>query len=187
MSLDHDEIVELTRQYGGEWAICHAQRILNNIAVIAGDASYQEEPVWLAAHLHDWGGYARWAVSGVDHAIRSRQVAEQFLAERSCPRPLAKNVLECIEFHHGGPAGRSIESVLFTDADALDLLGTVGVLRVFSMNHRDLRGAMAAVRRYRDISDRAITLPASRKIADERIGEMDALLARFEHQTGGVF
>jgi len=94
---------------------------------------------------------------------------------------------EYVEFHHGGPAGRSPESVAFTDADALDLLGTVGVLRVFSMNHRDLRAAVAAVRRYRDISDRAITLPASRKIADERIRELESLLARFEEQTGGTY
>lgn len=95
--------------------------------------------------------------------------------------------MECIRFHHGGPAQRSFESLLFTDADALDLLGTVGVLRVFSMNFRDLRAAVTAAKRYRNMSDRAITLPATRKIADERLAELDQILARFEEQTGGVY
>lgn len=185
--MNHDEIVNLTLEYGGQWAICHAQRILNNIAAISAGARCEAEPLWLAAHLHDWGGYAKWALQGVDHAVRSREVARQFLAERSCPADLAEKVLECIEFHHGGPAQRSVESILFTDADALDLLGTVGVLRVFSMNYRDLRAAVAAAQRYRDMSDRAITLAASRRIAGERIREMDSLLARFFEQTGGVF
>jgi uncharacterized protein len=185
--MEHDEILRLTEEYGGAWAVCHAQRILNTVAVIADGAPYAAEPLWLAAHLHDWGGYARWAVAGVDHAVRSTQVAREFLAERSCPAELAARVLECIEFHHGGPAGRSFESTLFTDADALDLLGTVGVLRIFAMNYRDLRAAVAAVRRYREMSERAVTLPVSRRIAVDRLQETDRMLKAFEEQTAGVY
>ena len=74
---------------------------------------------------------------GVEHYERSRQVAEDFLKENACEPGLAARVLECIACHHGGPAERSIESRLFTDADALDLLGTLGALRIFAMNSRD--------------------------------------------------
>lgn len=185
--MNQEEIVNLTAQYGGQWAICHAQRILNTIAVISEGAACDSQVLWLAAHLHDWGGYPKWAVSGVDHAVRSAEVARSFLAERSCPQELARRVVECIEYHHGGPKERSIESILFTDADALDLLGTVGVLRVFAMNYRDLRSAVTAARRYRDISDRAITLPASRRLAISRLAETDRLLKDFEDQTDGVY
>lgn len=185
--MNHDEITNLTREYGGEWAIRHAERIINTVAALSDGAAYDHEAVWVAAHLHDWGGYPQWMKAGVDHAARSKRVAEDFLTERDCPPELTQKILDCIEFHHGGPADRCVESVLFTDADALDLLGTVGVLRVFSMNYRDLRAAVAAVKRYRDISDKAITLENSRKIAQARLQETDHLLARFEEQTGGVY
>jgi len=92
-----------------------------------------------------------------------------------------------VEFHHGGPAGRSIESVLFTDADALDLLGAVGFARVFAMNYRDLKGGVAALKRYRDMSDAAITLPAARRIAQPRIEELNRMIAAFETETGGIY
>ena len=185
--MDHEEITRLTREYGGEWAICHAQRILDSIAAISDTDAYDHEAVWVAAHLHDWGGYPQWIKAGMDHAARSKLVAEDFLSERECPRPLADKILACIEFHHGGPADRCIESILFTDADALDLLGTVGVLRVFSMNYRDLRGAVTAAKRYRDISIAAITLEKSRIIAQQRLVETEQILAKFEEQTGGVY
>lgn len=80
--MDHTEITNLTQQFGGQWAIAHAQRILNNIAIIAEGKPYDLEAAWVAAYLHDWGGYPAWAVAGVDHALRSHQVAEQFLHER---------------------------------------------------------------------------------------------------------
>jgi uncharacterized protein len=185
--MDHDEILRLTGKCGGAWALCHAQRILATISRIAEQQSYDVEAIWIAAHLHDWGGYARWAVAGVDHAVRSVQVVREFLAARACPVDLAGRVLECIEFHHGGPPHRRFESTLFTDADALDLLGTVGVFRIIAMNGRDLRAGIAAIRRYRETSDRAITLPASRQIAKERLEETDRLLAKFEEETGGVY
>jgi HD superfamily phosphodiesterase len=185
--MNHDEILKLTQEYGGRWAVCHAERILANIAAIAEGDSYDAETVWIAAHLHDWGGYAKWAQPGVDHLIRSMQVVPDFLAERSCPPDLAKAIMECIEFHHGGPSGRSIESVLFTDADALDLLGAVGFARVFAMNYRNLEGGVVALKRYRDMSDAAITLPSTRRIAKPRIDELNAILASFESQTAGIY
>ena len=102
MTLDHDEIARLTEEYGGAWGINHTRRLLALIDVIGAGQSYDAEAVWLAAHLHDWGAYKPWAQAGVDHAVRSREVAEQFLAERGCPPALAERVLECIALHHSG-------------------------------------------------------------------------------------
>ena len=60
--MDHEEVHQRTLEYGGTWAICHAQRILNTIVDISRGMPYEIEPVWLAAHLHDWGGYPAWRV-----------------------------------------------------------------------------------------------------------------------------
>ena len=185
--MDHDEIVALTHEYGGQWAIGHADRLIATVSAVSDGALYDTETIWLAAHLHDWGGYAKWIVPGTDHAARSVEVVGEFLAARACPAALAAAVLECIEYHHGGPTGRSIESNLFTDADALDLLGAVGFARVFAMNHRDLRKGVASLRRHRDASEKAITLASSRRIAEPRMQELDRLLESFEQETGGVY
>lgn len=185
--MDHDEVIRLTREYGGDWAIQHAARILNMVDELADGHALDREALWLAAHLHDWGGYAKWAVQGTEHQVRSRQVAAEFLAARSCNPGLASLVLEIIECHHGGPAERSFESIVFTDADALDLLGAVGVARVFAMSPRDLRGGWQAVQHWRDLSLAAIRTPKGRVLAAERAEQTNRFLAMFESQTGGCF
>ena len=187
MNIDRDEIIRLTEGYGGQWGINHTRRLLRLVSIIGEGHQYNSDAVWLAAHLHDWGGYSPWAQAGVDHASRSRQVAEAFLAERGYPADVVELVLECIEFHHSGDPQRSIESILLSDADALDFLGVVGVLRDFSKNPRDMRKGYEAARKRRDKVPRLICLDKSREIAAQRIGQMDDLLARFEEDTFGYF
>ncbi len=146
MSMDHEEIAARTEEYGGIWGISHTRRLLQLISIIGEGQAYNSEGVWLAAHLHDWGGYGKWAQNGIDHAVRSAQVAETFLSDRDCDPALQELVLECIRLHHTGGPGRSIESVLLSDADALDFLGVVGVLRDFSKNPKNMRKAYEVTR-----------------------------------------
>ena len=186
-TMDHSQIVRLTRQYGGEWAIQHANRILKMIDVLGEGLTLDREAVWVAAHLHDWGGYAHWTRPGIEHQVRSREVAGEFLAGQMCEPQRLSRVLEILEHHHGGPAERSSESIVFTDADALDLLGSVGVARIFAMHHRDLRAGWQAVQRWRDTSLAAIHTPKGRQLAAERAEETNRFLAAFEGQTGGQF
>jgi uncharacterized protein len=187
MTLDHDEIAHLTEEYGGEWGINHTRRLLALIDVIGAGQTYDAEAVWLAAHLHDWGAYQPWAQAGVDHAVRSRAVAEQFLAERGCPPDLAERVLECIALHHMGGIERCLESILLSDADALDFLGAVGVLRDFSKNPKDMRQAYETTKKRRAKLPGMLCLEKSREIAAERVREMDELLGWFEQETWGYF
>jgi hypothetical protein len=92
-----------------------------------------------------------------------------------------------IEFHHTGCSDRSIESILLRDADALDFLGVVGVLRDFSKNPRDLRTAYEETKRRRNKLPGLLTLESARAIAAGRVKEMDELLNRFEAETFGCF
>lgn len=187
MELDRDEIARLTAAYGGSECITHARRLLRLIAIIAEDRPYDADAVWLAAHLHDWGAYRPWAQEGVDHALRSRQVAEAFLGERRCPEALLVRVLECIEFHHRGGPGRSIESILITDADILDFLGVVGIARAFSRRPHDLRTPYTVSRERRATLPGLLVLDRAQEMAAVRVAEMDAFFARFEADSFGEF
>jgi len=188
MNIDREEIELLTEEYGGQWGINHTRRLLQLISIISEGQPYNFDAVWLAAHLHDWGAYSKWAKKDVDHALRSSQIAEAFLTERECPENLKELVIECIELHHTGDSpNRSIESILLFDADALDFLGVVGVLRDFSKNPKDMRKAYETTKKRREKLPGLIYLDKSKEIAAERIRQMDKLLARFEQDTWGYF
>ncbi len=187
MRIDREELVCLTEEYGGAWGINHTRRLLHLIDRIGADQTYDRDAVWVAAHLHDWGGYSIWKRDGVDHAARSAEVAGEFLRERAYPDAFAALVLECIAFHHSPDPARSLEAILLCDADALDFLGTVGVLRDFSKNARDLRTAYDIVKKRRAKLPGGLVLEASRQIAARRVQQMDDLLAAFEADTFGCF
>jgi uncharacterized protein len=186
-NIDKDEIARLTQEYGGEWGINHTRRLLRLVSLIGEGLDYEAEAVWLAAHLHDWGAYAPWAQKDVDHVLRSRQVAESFLSEQNCPEQLKSLILECIELHHSGGSERSLESILLRDADVLDFLGVVGIMRDVSKNPRNLRKARQEIQKRRDKLPALLCLEKSQEIAAERIKEMDELLMQFEAESFGYY
>jgi uncharacterized protein len=186
-SIQKDEIARQTEEYGGVWGINHTRRLLRLVEVIGEGLEYNAEAVWLAAHLHDWGAYAPWAQKGVDHVERSVQVVESVLAEKGFPKELNALVLECIAFHHSSGSEARLEAILLRDADVLDFLGVVGVLRDFSKNPRDLRGAYITVKKRRERLPATLTLDKAKALAARRIQSMDDMLERFEGESFGLF
>ena len=88
MQIDRDEIARLTEERGGAWGINHTRRLLKLVERIGAGLAYDQEAIWVAAHLHDWGAYAPWAQKGVDHVERSVQVAGEYLTQHDCPPDL---------------------------------------------------------------------------------------------------
>jgi uncharacterized protein len=187
VSIDREEIVRLTEEYGGQWGINHTRRLLHLISIIGEGQHYDADVVWVAAHLHDWGGYPKWAQTGVDHVSRSRQVAEEFLKEKGYSPELITPILECIETHHGSDPHRRMEALLLSDADALDFLGVVGVLRDFSKKPGDLRKVYEVVLDRKEKLRQSICLDSSKEIAARRLETMERLLVTFEEETFGYF
>jgi uncharacterized protein len=187
MNIDKAEIARLTEDYGGAWGINHTRRLLRLVDEIGQGMNINGEAIWLAAHLHDWGAYAPWAQKGVEHVVRSGQVAEEILTERACPEDLQKLVLECIALHHSAGSDRSPEAVLLRDADALDFLGVIGVLRDFSKNPRNLRAAYEQVKKRRQSVPPMLHLERAKAMGAERVRQMDALLKEFEAGSFGCF
>lgn len=182
-----DNIVQLTKEYGGEYGVNHSKRLLKIISVIGDGMYYNEEVLWMAAYLHDWGGYPKWIQNGVDHAIRSKQVAYEFLHAEGYPEDFIDNVLECIEYHHGSSSDKSIESQLLSDADAIDFVGTIGVLREFSTKPRELKKAYESAKNRMEKIKKIILFERSREIVDERIGRAEKLLSDFMEESFSIY
>ena len=182
-----EELAALTEAHGGAWGLNHARRLLHLIRILGAGVPHDPEVVTLAVWLHDWGAYPAWALPGVDHAARSGEVAARVLAERGCPPALCGRVAACVALHHSAGAGDAPEAVLLCDADALDFLGTIGVLREFSRRPKDLRLAFEAIRQRRERLPGRLVLPAARKLAEARVAAMDSLLGTFEAESFGCF
>ena len=116
------------------WGINHCQRVFHMVPEIAGTHVFDEELVFIAAMLHDLGSYPGYALGNMDHALRSKGLASSYLTELKYPRQKIPFILEAIESHmfYCEP-GRSIEAILLRDADILDLLGNIGLMRLFSL------------------------------------------------------
>lgn len=182
-----EQIVALTRQNGGEWTLHHTNRLLRLVDRIGAGITYDAEIVWMAAHLHDWGAYPPWVREGVDHAVRSGEVARNFLAERGYAPEFIQAVCECITTHHQGDPNRRIEALLLSDADALDFLGVMGVLREFSRQPKDMRKAYENAQRRLKKLPGLLCLETSRQIAAGRVEEMEQVLARFAEESFDLF
>jgi uncharacterized protein len=187
MSIDKNEIIKMTTQYGGDWAIAHSRRLLTMIEQIGEGLSYDIEVIWLAAHLHDWGAYEPWKKNGIDHAERSTHVADFLLCDYNCDELVKDAVLDAILHLHSSGSDYSLETILLRDADALDFLGVVGIMRDFSKNPRDLKKAYQSVRTRREILPGLLHLEKAKELAKERVKRMDALLTMFEEETFGYF
>ncbi len=135
------DIARLTAEYGEGWGYAHACRVLQLIEQIGAEVEYDRAAVAFAAYLHDWGAYPIYRQPGVDHALRSKQIAqEEILRQTELAPASVALVLEAIEMHdYRTPASvQSNEALLLREADWLDMLGVIGILRAFASGPNDL-------------------------------------------------
>jgi uncharacterized protein len=114
-------------------------------------------------------------------------VAETFLTEQGYREGFKSQVLECIREHHSSRSDMSSEAILLRDADVLDFLGVVGILRDFSKNPKDLRKAYETIKKRRERLPKTLSLKKSRELAEARLRQMDKFLAIFETDSFGCF
>lgn len=177
------------------WGYEHCLRVFDLAEKLAEAErlNYDTEILRLAALLHDIGLYRAYSMrEGADHTRRSVAVASRMLRDGDFPPRATRVVLDAIEHHSPGASpGRSPEAALLKDAVALDYLGTIGLGRVFAMVglEEDVPDLVAAVRHAtslrRTLPD-LLQLEASRRLAQERVLEMDEFFRSLESATANL-
>lgn len=188
MTVTLDDIIRQTGEYGQTWALPHARRVLKLARRIAGDLQPNWQALEYAVYLHDWGAFPRFVQPGVDHALRSRQVAEsEVLPETGLPAETAARVLEAIELHdyHDPRPAASAEALLLREADCLDFLGAIGFAREFAWGPNNLSVCHQRVLRKQEILRTRFTLPAAQEIAEVRLRRLDQVMTWFEEEGMG--
>jgi uncharacterized protein len=186
--MDLRDLEQMTAEYGEGWALPHVHRLLKLIGRIDAGLTYDKEALTYAVYLHDWGAFSRFCRSGIDHAQRSRQIAEsEVLPQTSLNATQKEIILDSIEFHDYRcvlPVWTQ-EAVLLREADFLDFLGAIGVAREFSWQPNQLRKAYDRLFTRRDEICHRFTIPAAQQIAAERVERMNAILEWIREDSMG--
>jgi uncharacterized protein len=180
---------DLTIEYGEGWAYPHVCRLLKLIEAIGQGLAYDQQVLIYAVYLHDWGAFPRYRQAGVDHALRSVQVAEkEILPNTTLSGPARQAVLEAIALHdyrNPRPA-EAPEARLLREADILDMLGVIGMLRECSWGPRDLKICLGRILTCRAAIEGRFTLPLAQEMAAERLAHMQTVLELLEAESFGV-
>jgi uncharacterized protein len=151
----------------------HQPRLYALTRTIGEGLTYDDDIVYAAAWLHDIGVFVgnrpedpdqlrRW-----DHVKYACDRTEIILREAAFPGEKIPAVLDAIRTHQPHDDPQTIEAVILRDADILEQLGAIGILRSVSKVGRDTRYA-----RFSDI------VPVLRKAAAELPGKLRVARAR---------
>jgi HD superfamily phosphodiesterase len=188
-TLTLDDVIQLTLEVGEDWAVAHAERLLRLIEQIGTDISYDPEVLELAAYLHDWGAFPRYIEKDVEHALRSRQVAETEILPFLELTPDQKEVLlETIELHdyRDTRTPRSNEALLLREADMLEFLGMIGMAREFARGPKNVETCYKRVLSRKYGIEGRFTLPRAQEIAKLRLERMETALQWLNEESFGV-
>lgn len=164
------------------WGVRHSERnyVLGMALAEADGLTVDDDVLFAAAFLHDWGGIAPFAVAGKDHAVRSVELAEPFLTEAGFPMEKFPAVRAAILGHMYDKEPDGAEAVVLHDADALDFLGALGAARLLAAtsDRPDYDQALGRIERFAvDIPPRLKTA-AARELATQRVAVMTEFLVQ---------
>lgn len=112
----------------------HVQRVYRLAVRIAKKENADLSVVKAAVLLHDVARAMEDEGEVEDHAKESAKIAQKILAQVDFPKEKTRSVVYCIEAHRFRESIKpmSLEAEILQDADRLDMLGAIGIARVFT-------------------------------------------------------
>lgn len=112
----------------------HVERVYNLAIRIAKTENADLDIVKASTLLHDVARAMEDEGKIDDHAAEGAKMAREILEEINFPKEKAEKVVHCIEVHRfrNGMEAESMEAKILQDADRLDMVGAVGIARVFA-------------------------------------------------------
>lgn len=184
-----DDIIQMTLEVGEDWAVAHAERLIELVKQISADLPYNFRIIEFAAYLHDWGAFPAYIQTDVEHAIRSRQVVETELMPQLELAEIQKDILlEAIEFHdyRDTRPTQSNEALLLREADMLEFLGMMGMAREFARGPKNVETCYKRILSRRTAIQGRFTLPRAQEIARIRLERMEQCLGWLNEESFGV-
>ena len=175
----------------------HQPRLYALARQIAAGHDCDDDVVYAAAWLHDLGVFIGHrpedpeALAPWDHVAYAIDRAPGILQRSDFPAEKIPAVLEAIRSHQPSGEPASIEGVILRDADILEQLGAVAILRTVSKVGRDTRYAtftdtVDSLRRSLETLPGQLKLETSRALAGPKIRILEAFLLAVEQESQGA-
>jgi uncharacterized protein len=175
----------------------HQPRLCPLARMIAADRPYDEEVLYAAAWLHDLGVFVGHrpedpaALAAWDHVAYAMRKVPQLLEQFGFPSGKSSAVVEAIRTHLPSGKPTTFEGALLRDADILEQLGAVGVLRTVAKVGRDTRfirfsDALSALQRNLATLPSQLQLDSARRLAEPKVQSLRAFLEAAEAEADGV-
>jgi uncharacterized protein len=157
---------------------------------------YDDDVVFAAAWLHDLGVFTGHRPEDLallacwDSTAYALEKSPAILLDIAFPAAKVPQVLEAIRTHQPAHDPQTLEAILLRDADILEQLGAVGILRTVCKVGRDTRfatftQAVASLRQALDTLPQLLRLPASRTLAAPRVEALRAFLKSVASEAQG--
>ena len=177
----------------------HQPRLYALTRLVGEGRSYDDDMVYAAAWLHDLGVFVghrpegREELAQWDNVRYAIEQAPAVLGRVGFPPEKISSVLEAIRTHQPQQTPQTLEGRILRDADILEQLGAIGILRVAAKIGRDTRYAVfgdaaAALRKALAELPGKLSLESAKKLAEPRIALLRAFLEELEEEAkGGLF
>jgi len=172
----------------------HQPRLYHLATELAGGRSFDDDVLFAAAWMHDLGVFIGHrpeepnALAQWDHIAYVKAKAPGLLRRFGFPAEKIPGVLEAIRTHLPSAQPTTFEGVLLRDADILEQLGAVAVLRTVSKIGRDTRfvrfaDALRVLRNNAAQLPTQLQLDSARRLAEPRLKTLLAFLDSVESEV----
>jgi uncharacterized protein len=158
----------------------HQTRLYELTKAVGAGQTYDDDVVFAAAWMHDLGVFVGHrpenlaALAKWDMIAYAVERVPALLKQFNFPAEKIPAVIEVIRTHQPQFQPATLEGIIIRDADILEQLGAVGILRTVSKIGRDTRfqifpDALRVLQKNADTLFDQLQLPTSRKLAEPRL------------------
>jgi uncharacterized protein len=174
----------------------HQPRLYHLATRLAEGQPYDDDVLYAAAWMHDLGVFVGHrpedltALAAWDHVAYAARQVPLILKQFEFPEGKIAAAIEVIRTHLPSTKPTSFEGTLLRDADILEQLGAIAVLRTVSKVGRDTRfvryaDALRVLRRNVEQLPAQLELASARRLAEARVATLQAFLAAAEAEADG--
>src|SRR5438552_7184380 len=175
----------------------HQPRLYHLATQLAEGRPFDDDVLFAAAWMHDLGVFIGHrpeepaALTSWDHVAYAIAKTPDLLREFGFPDEKIPAVLEAIRTHLPSAKPTSFEGTLLRDADILEQLGAVAILRTVSKTGRDTRfvrfsDALRVLRHNADQLPAQLQLASAQRMAEPRIKILKAFFEAAETEANGM-
>ena len=175
----------------------HQPRLYALATRIGQGMQFDDDILFAAAWMHDLGVFLGHRphdpaqLSQWDHVPYTIRRSRELLAEWGFPEEKLDGVAEAIRTHQPKDEPTTVEGTLLRDADILEQLGAVGLLRAVVKVGRDTRypsftSILPILNQAVNLLPTQTRLIASKDMAEARAGTLRSFLAAIEEEAGDM-